>query len=159
MPSRSARPPMTSRSHSASAREAFDGYAGGRCESIEQGETVQAFLETAREVIHPALRRQAAPLADLLHGHAQDQHLVHQSCSVCAELAFDPVEPDHRPSLPFRDRLPHLAAVDALSRRIDRPGAALRLLPIALERTTAAKLRFVDLTMRMQLGQDRKSVV
>src|SRR5207253_6900892 len=96
---------------------------------------------------------EAAPLADLLHGHAQDQHFMDQNGAVCAEFMLDPVEPHHRPPLSFGNRFPHLAPIDALSRRVDRPGAALRLLPIALERTTAPELCFIDLTMRMQLCQ------
>src|SRR5438105_9224726 len=76
-----------------------------------------------------------------------------QRGAVCAKLMLDPVEPHHGPALPFRDWLPSLTAVDALTCRIDRPGATLRLLPVVLERTTTPVLRFVDLAVGMQLCQ------
>jgi hypothetical protein len=89
----------------------------------------------------------------LLRGHAQNQHFMNQSGTICAELMLDAVEAHHCPPLPFRDRLPHLTSVDTLTCRVHRPRAPLRLLPIALERTTAPVLRLVDLVMRVQLGQ------
>src|SRR5262245_17823334 len=150
---RSAKLPTTWYSRCASAREAFDGYAGGRGEAVEQRKPIQAFLEAPREIILPALRGQAAPLANLLHGHAQDQHFMDQRRAVCTELMLDAVEPNHGPALSFRDRLPGLAAIDAFPCRIDGPGAALRLLPVALERTPAAELRFVDLVVGVQFCQ------
>src|SRR5262245_4085520 len=144
---RSARPPMTWCSRCDSAREAFDGYAGGRGEPVEQCKPIQAFLETAGKIVLPALGGQAAPFAHLLHGHAQDQHFMDQHGAVRAELMLDPVEPNHGPALPFRDRLAGLATIDAFTRRINRPGTALRLLPIALERTPSPELCFVDLVV------------
>ena len=138
---------MTSYSRCASAREAFDGYARGRGEAVEQRKPIQAFLEAPRQIILPALGGQAAPLANLLHGHAQDQHFVDQHSAVRTEFMLDPVEPNHSPALPFRNRLAGLAAIDAFTRRINRPRTALRLLPIALERTPAPELCFVDLVV------------
>src|SRR5215510_346959 len=150
---RSAKLPTTWYSRCASAREAFDGYARGRGEAVEQRKPIQAFLEAPREIIPPALGGQAAPLAGLLHGHAQDQHFMDQRGAVCTELMLDPVEPNHGPALSFRDRLPALAAIDAFTRRINRLRAALRLLPIALERSPTAELRLIDLTVGVQFGQ------
>src|SRR5436190_9772746 len=151
MPSRSAKPLTMWCSRCASAREAFDGHAGGRCEAVEQRETVQAFLQAPGKIVLPALGGQAAPFANLLHGHAEDQHFMDQRGAVCTKLMLDPVEPHRGPALPFRDWLPSLTAVDAFTCRIDRPGATLRLFPVVLERTTTPVLRFVDLMMGMQL--------
>ena len=76
-----------------------------------------------------------------------------QNGTVSAELLLYSIEPHHSPPLSFRDRLPHLAAIDALARRIDRPRAAFRLFPIVLESASAPVLCFIDLMMRMQLRQ------
>jgi hypothetical protein len=66
---------------------------------------------------------------------------------------LDPVEPHHGPALSFRDRFPGLAAIDAFTRRINSLGAALRLLPVALERSPTAELRFIDLMVGVQFCQ------
>jgi len=76
-----------------------------------------------------------------------------QRRAVRSQIMLYPVEPHDRPPLCFRDRLARLTAIDALARRIDRPGTAFRPLPIVLERPSAAILRFVDLAMRVQFGQ------
>src|SRR5262249_45350127 len=125
MQCRSARLPMTSCSRCALAREAFDGYARGRGEAVKQRQPIQAFLEAAGKIVLPALCRQAAPLAHLVHGQAEDEHFMDQRSAVCTELMLDAVDPNHSPALSFRDRLPGLAAIDAFPCRIDGPGAAL----------------------------------
>src|SRR5215510_10237825 len=144
---------MTWCSRCASAREAFDGYASRRRKPVSQCESIQAFLEAPRKVVLPALGGQATLFADLLHGHAQDQHLMDQRRAVRSQLMLYPVEPHDRPPLCFRDGLTRLAAIDALARRIDRARTAFRPLPIVLERAAAAILCFVDLAMRVQFGQ------
>jgi hypothetical protein len=126
-------------------REGFNGDASRRRKAVDQRKPIEAFLEAPRKIISPALTAEVAPFPYLLHVHAQDQHLVDQHSAVGPEFVLDAVEPHHRPTLTFRDRLPHLAAVDAFTGRIDRPRAALGLLPIILECPAASELRLVDL--------------
>lgn len=83
-------------SRSASALEAFEGNSLGRREAVEQGEAVQTFLEAPGKVVLPALRGQPTALADLLHGHAENQHVMHEGGPIGAEFMFDTVEPRHR---------------------------------------------------------------
>ena len=119
-------------------------------EPVQQCQPVEAFAKSPREIVDPALTHEATALADLLHGHAENQHLMHQRGAVGAEFAFGAVEPQHRLALALGDRLAHLAAIDIFPRRIDRLRAALGLLPIVLERPAALVLRLVDLAMAMQ---------
>jgi hypothetical protein len=49
-----------------------------RRKSVHQRQAIEAFAEPAREIIDPALAMHAAPLSDLLHGHAQNENLMHQ---------------------------------------------------------------------------------
>ena len=41
-----------------------------RCKSVDQRQPIEAFLEPACEIVHPALAAQSAALPDLFHGHA-----------------------------------------------------------------------------------------
>src|ERR1700722_10141349 len=121
--------------------------------SIHQREAIEALLEPAREIIDPALTMHAAPLSDLLHGHAQNQNLVHQRRAVGAEFMLGAVQPQHGLALALGDRFSPLPAVDIFARGIDRLRAALGLLPIVLKRPAALILRLVDLAMRVQPRQ------
>src|SRR6266849_9617613 len=96
-----------------------------RRKSVDQGQPIEAFAEPAREIIDPALAAQSAPLPDLLHGHAQNQDLMHQRRAIGAELALDPVQPQYRLALAFRDRIPLLAAIDIFPGGIDGLRSAL----------------------------------
>ena len=49
---------------------------------------------------------------------------MHQHDAIGTELAFDAIEPQHRPALPFGDRLARIPAIDIFARRIDRARAA-----------------------------------
>src|SRR6202047_530646 len=124
-----------------------------RCKTIDQRQPVEALAETARKIVDPALAAQTAALADLLHGHAENQDLMHQHRAVGAEFALDAVEPQHRLALAFGDRLAHPSAIDIFAGRIDRLRAALGLLPIVLKSPPALVLRLVELVMAMQLAQ------
>ena len=93
---------------------------------------------------------QAPPLADLLHGQALDQHVMHQRRAVRAEFAFGPIQPQHGLALALGDRFAPLPAIDIFTGRIDRARSALGLLPIALERTPGLIPCLIDLAVRMQ---------
>src|SRR4029077_13450603 len=96
------------------------------------------------QIILPALRDETAPLTDLLHGHAIDQHVVHQRRSVGTELALDPVQPQRGLALTLGDRIAGLHAVDVFAGRIDRLRPPLRALPIPLEGAGAPRFRLPD---------------
>ena len=82
-----------------------------RRKAVHQRQPIQAFAESARKIVDPALAAQTAPQSDLLHCHAQNQNLVHQSRPIRTEFAFGAVQPQHRLALAFRNRLAKLAAV------------------------------------------------
>ena len=120
---------------------------------VDQRQPVEAFAESPREIVVPALGAQSPPLPDLLHGQAVDQDIMHQRRAVGAEFALGAVQPQHRLALAFGDRLAHLPAIDIFPGRIDRARAALGPLPVVLKRPPALVLRLVDLTMRMQAAK------
>src|SRR5271169_3678803 len=124
-----------------------------RRKAVDLRQPVEAFAEALGEIVDPALAAQAPSLADLLHGHAQYQDLMHQHRTVSAEFALGAVEPQHRLALAFSDRLARARGIDIFARRIDRLGPAFGFLPIVLERPPALKLRLVDLTMAVQPPQ------
>src|SRR5258708_19383912 len=92
-----------------------------RGKPVDQRQPVETLAKTPREIIGPALGTQSAPLPDLLHADAEDQNLVHQRRAVGAELAFGPVQPQHRPALAFGDRLRRPPAIAIFPRRIAPP--------------------------------------
>src|SRR5882724_9356543 len=139
------------RCHGGSDR--LDGLPLLRREPINQRQPVETFPESAREIIDPALPARSAPLPDLLHGHAQNQNLMHQRSANGAEFALGAVQPQHGLALAFRNRFPRLPAVDIFPRGIDRLWAALGFLPIVLESPPALVLRLVDLAVRVQPRQ------
>jgi hypothetical protein len=93
-------------------------------QTVDQRQPVEALAQSPREIVAPALGAQPAPLPDLLHGHAQNQDLMHQRRAVGAEFAIGAGKPHHRLALAFRDRLRHPPAKDIFACRIDRPRAA-----------------------------------
>src|ERR1700759_4820948 len=107
MPCRCPKRPLTRRSRSASTPARSERLFPFllRRKAIDQRQPIEAFLKAPGEIILPALRMKAAPLTDLLHGHSVDQHIVHQSRSVGAELAFDAVQPQHGLALSLGDGL------------------------------------------------------
>lgn len=90
---------------------------------------------------------------NLLHGHAPDQHVMHQRRAVRAQLAFGSVQPQHRFALALGDRFAALPAIDKFPGRVDRARSALGLFPVALERPPGLILRLVDLAVRMQAAE------
>src|SRR6516164_8792980 len=116
-----------------------------RCKTIDQRQPVQAFLETAGEVVIPALAAQAAALTHLLHGQALHQDIMNKSRSIGTQFALGAVEPQHGPALTLGDRLTHLRAIDIFACGIYRLRSAFGPFPIALERAAAPILRLVDL--------------
>src|SRR5580693_9820580 len=121
--------------------------------SIEQRQPIETLTEPAREIVVPALALHAAPLPDLIHGHTQDQYVVHQRRADRAEFMLGAVQPQHRLALALGDRLASLPAIDIFAAGIDRPRAALGLLPIVLKRPAALILRLVNLPMGVQPRQ------
>jgi hypothetical protein len=77
------------------------------------------------------------------------QNLMHRRRAVGAEFTLGAVQPQRRPALVFRDRLPCPHPVDIFPGRIDGLRSALGLLPIILKCPPALILRLVDLSMRM----------
>src|SRR5580704_10129394 len=118
-----------------------------RHKPVNQRQPVEALPQASCEIVGPALGMQPAPLSDLLHGHAKDQHFMHQRRAIGAEFAIGAVQPQHRLALAFRDRLGRPPAIDIFACRIDCPRAALGFFPIALKRPPALGLRLVDLAM------------
>jgi hypothetical protein len=70
--------------------------------------------------------------------------------SVGTELPLGAIQPQHRLTLAFGDRLAALRTIDMFAGRIDSPRSALRTFPVILEGAAATVLRIVDLSMRMQ---------
>lgn len=83
-----------------------------RRKPVHQRQPIQAFLETPRKIFLPALRTQSAPLSNLLHGHAEDQDIVHQRRTVGAEFMLGAIQAQRRLALPLGDRLASQAAID-----------------------------------------------
>ncbi len=61
-----------------------------------------------REIVLPALRTQSASLPNLLHGHPEDQDVVHQCRAVGAKLMLGTIQAQGRLALSFRDGLAQL---------------------------------------------------
>ena len=55
-----------------------------RRKAVDQRQPVEAFAKPSRKIVDPALAAQTSALADLLHGHAEDQHLMHEHRAVGA---------------------------------------------------------------------------
>src|ERR1700753_1467321 len=64
-----------------------------RREPIDQRQPVEALAKSPREIVDPALAAQPSPLPDLLHGHAENQDLMHQRGAVGTEFTFGAVQP------------------------------------------------------------------
>src|SRR5258708_7452894 len=131
----------------------YPSHAPLRREPVDQRQPVEAFPESAREIIEPALPAKSSPLPDLLQGQAQNQDLMHQRSADRAEFALGAIEPQHGLALAFRNRLPGPPAIDIFPRGIDGLRTALGFLPIALESPPSLVLRLVDLPMRVHPPQ------
>src|SRR5882672_3067869 len=121
-----------------------------RRKPVDHRQPVVAFAESPGEIVDPALAPQGPLLCDLLHRHAENQHLMHQRGAVGAEFALGAVQPQYGLALALRDRLPAPAAVDIFPGGIDGLRAALGFLPVALKRPPALVLRLVELAMAVQ---------
>src|SRR5882724_676302 len=153
MPCRFRRPPTTWCSRCGSARAVFDRNGVFGREPIDQRQPVEALAESPGEIVLPALGAQSPLLADLRHGQAMDEDVVHQRRTIGAEFALCAVQPQHSLALAFRDWLPHLPAIDIFPGWVNRAWAAFGSLPIALKRPPTLVLNLVDLAMRMQAGK------
>src|SRR5262249_14761693 len=76
-----------------------------------------------------------------------------QRRAVGAELSLGAIETQHRVALAFGNRLAPLHAIDIFARRIDSLRPPLGLLPVVLERASAAILSIVELMMRVQAAE------
>src|SRR5258708_14500816 len=131
---------MTWYSRCGSARAVFDWNGVFGREPIDQRQPVEALAESPGEIVLPALGAQSPLLADLRHGQAVDEDVVHQRRTVGAEFPLGAIQPQHRLALAFGDRLAHLAAIDIFPGRVNRPWAALGPLPIVLKPPPALAL-------------------
>ena len=142
-PGRTVRPGLVSRKTQQSGAP----LSPDRRKAVNQRQPIQAFAESFREIVHPALAGEPAPLTDFFHGQAENQNLMHQHRTVGAEFAARTVEPQHRPALVLGDRLARRRGIDIFPRRIDGSWAPLGLLPIVLKRSPAPELCLINLVV------------